>query len=76
VTLERLFRGWVSSGYVGLLAGPAVIGWLGGLVGLTLAFVLPLLFCVLGVVLAKAVAPDGPTPSAAASIPSAMDEGR
>ena len=56
-TLSRV----VSFGYVGLLAGPAVIGWLGGLMGLTLALVLPLLFCVVGVVLAKAVTPDTAT---------------
>ncbi|MFF1831521.1 MFS transporter [Paenarthrobacter sp. NPDC058040] len=70
-TLSRV----VSSGYLGLLAGPAVIGWLGGLVGLTLAFVLPLLFCVLGVVLAKAVAPDRPSLSREGSIPTAVDQG-
>lgn len=52
-TLARV----VSCGYVGLLAGPAIIGWLGGMVGLTLAFILPLLFCAFGVILAKAVAP-------------------
>ncbi|MCD4851569.1 MFS transporter [Arthrobacter sp. AK01] len=52
-TLARV----VSCGYVGLLAGPAIIGWLGGMVGLTLAFILPLLFCGFGVLLAKAVAP-------------------
>lgn len=42
----------VGAGYAGLLAGPAVVGWLSGLVGLTAAFVLPLLLCVVGAVLA------------------------
>ena len=46
----------ISAGYVGLLAGPAIIGWLAG-IGLTHALVLPLLFCVVGVLLARQVAP-------------------
>ncbi|MEH3075569.1 MAG: MFS transporter [Quadrisphaera sp.] len=46
----------VSAGYVGLLAGPAVIGWLAGGIGLTLALALPLLFCLVGIVLAPQVA--------------------
>lgn len=50
-TLSRV----VSSGYVGLLAGPAIIGWLGGALGLTLAFLLPFLFCVVGIFLASKV---------------------
>lgn len=33
-------------GYVGILAGPAVIGWLTHVVPLNVTFVLPLLFCV------------------------------
>ncbi|MDQ0801472.1 MFS transporter [Arthrobacter sp. SLBN-112] len=56
-TLSRV----VSSGYVGLLAGPALIGWLGSLMGLTAAFVVPLLFCAVGLVLAKAVAAEAET---------------
>jgi MFS family permease len=53
-TLSRV----VSSGYVGLLAGPAIIGWLSGMFGLTLSFLLPLLFCVIGIFLASTVAPE------------------
>ncbi len=53
VTISRV----VSAGYVGLLAGPAVIGWLAGGVGLTTALVLPLVFCGVGIALAGAVAP-------------------
>ncbi|WP_053731323.1 MFS transporter [Nocardia sp. NRRL S-836] len=33
-------------GYIGVLAGPAVIGWLTHLVPLNVAFVLPVVFCV------------------------------
>jgi MFS family permease len=33
-------------GYIGVLAGPAVIGWLTHLMPLNVAFVLPVLFCV------------------------------
>ncbi|MCX2750526.1 MFS transporter [Arthrobacter sp. MI7-26] len=53
-TLSRV----VSSGYIGLLAGPAIIGWLGGMLGLTFAFLLPLLFCVAGIFLASTVTRD------------------
>jgi len=45
----------VSAGYLGLLAGPAVIGWMSAWTGLTLAFLLPCLFCLLGVALAANV---------------------
>lgn len=45
----------VGAGYVGQLAGPAVVGVVAGLVGLNLAFILPLLFCVVGVLLASIV---------------------
>ncbi|MGG7463135.1 MFS transporter [Plantibacter sp. YIM 135347] len=51
VTLSRV----VGAGYIGILAGPAVIGFLGGVIGLTLAFILPIVFCVLGVFLAPIV---------------------
>lgn len=45
----------VGAGYVGLLAGPAVIGWVSHLTGLTGALVIPLVFCVAGVLLAGQV---------------------
>ena len=45
----------VGAGYVGLLAGPAVIGWLAQITGLSHALILPLLFCVVGIVLATQV---------------------
>ncbi|MFZ4894874.1 MFS transporter [Plantibacter sp. Mn2098] len=51
VTLSRV----VGVGYIGILAGPAVIGFLGGVIGLTMAFILPIAFCVLGVILAPIV---------------------
>jgi MFS family permease len=47
----------ISAGYIGLLAGPAIIGWLAGGIGLTSALALPVLFCVVGVLLARQVAP-------------------
>lgn len=54
VNLSRV----VGAGYIGMLAGPAVIGWLGGHIGLTWAFALPLIFCLIGIVLATQVAPN------------------
>lgn len=45
----------VGAGYVGQLAGPALIGLVAGIVGLNLAFILPLLFCVAAVLLASIV---------------------
>lgn len=47
----------VGAGYMGLLAGPAIIGWLSHLTGLTHALILPLIFCIIGIVLATQVAP-------------------
>ena len=58
-TLSRV----VSSGYIGLLAGPAIIGWLGGMLGLTFAFLLPFLFCVVGIFLASTVTMDNESPA-------------
>lgn len=45
----------VGAGYLGLLAGPAVIGWVSQYVGLTLAFALPVACCVVGVLLAGSI---------------------
>jgi MFS family permease len=53
--MSRVF----SIGYVGLLAGPAVIGWLTALVPLTATFVVPLTIVVLCCVFAGVVAPSG-----------------
>ena len=47
----------VGAGYVGQLAGPALIGLLAGWVGLNLAFVLPLVVCVVAIVVAPVVTP-------------------
>ncbi|MBF6083441.1 MFS transporter [Nocardia cyriacigeorgica] len=52
--MSRVF----SIGYVGLLAGPAVIGWLTALVPLTATFVVPLAIVVLCGVFAGVVAPQ------------------
>ncbi|MDB6427111.1 MFS transporter [Curtobacterium sp. 20TX0008] len=53
----------VGAGYVGLLAGPAVIGWLSHLTGLSHALILPLVFCAVGVVLATQVSPRATKPA-------------
>lgn len=47
----------VGAGYVGQLAGPALIGLLAGWVGLNLAFALPLLVCVVAIIVAPVVTP-------------------
>jgi MFS family permease len=53
VALSRV----VSSAYAGQLIGPAIIGWIASGIGLSLAFVLPLLLLVLGVVFAGNLRP-------------------
>jgi MFS family permease len=45
----------VGAGYLGFLAGPAVIGWTSEYVGLSVAFLIPLLFCVIAALLASRV---------------------
>ncbi len=55
----------VGAGYVGHLAGPALVGVLAGWVGLNLAFALPLIVCVVAVI----VAPIVSRPSDAAEEP-------
>ncbi|MGP5387295.1 hypothetical protein [Brachybacterium tyrofermentans] len=63
----------VGAGYVDQLAGPSLVGAAAGLVRLNLTFVLPFLFCLLGVVIARIVtpeqqsAPDATAPGAEAS---------
>lgn len=48
----------VGAGYLGLLAGPAIIGWIAEHTGLDLALLVPLLFCAVGIMLAGQVAPS------------------
>jgi MFS family permease len=55
----------VGAGYVGHLAGPALVGVVAGWVGLNLAFALPLIVCVVAVI----VAPIVSRPSDAAEEP-------
>ena len=45
----------VGAGYVGQLAGPALVGVVAGWVGLNLAFALPLIVCVVAIVVAPVV---------------------
>jgi MFS family permease len=45
----------VGAGYVGQLAGPALVGVVAGGIGLNLAFALPLIFCVVAVIVAPIV---------------------
>ncbi|MFF8727156.1 MFS transporter [Streptomyces sp. NPDC015171] len=58
-------------GYVGMLAGPAVIGPLTRLIPLNLTFFLPVLCCVTAAVAAGVVRP--PRPSAPAEVPGAEE---
>lgn len=53
VVLSRV----VSAGYTGQLVGPAMIGWIAGGIGLSLAFGLPLALLVVGIVGAGLIAP-------------------
>ncbi|GAB3271000.1 MFS transporter [Kineosporia babensis] len=47
----------VGLGYLGMLAGPALVGWLADLIGLNAALLAPMLCCLTGLVLAGAVRP-------------------
>ncbi|PSS44756.1 MFS transporter [Arthrobacter woluwensis] len=51
----------VGAGYLGLLAGPAIIGWASQAAGLTLALLLPILCCAAGILLAGRVSIPAPT---------------
>lgn len=51
----------VGAGYLGMLAGPAVIGWISQGVGLTVALVLPVACCVAGILLAGWIGVENPT---------------
>jgi predicted MFS family arabinose efflux permease len=53
VVLSRV----VGAGYLGMLAGPAVIGWVADRVGIDRALLTPALACVAGVLLARVVRP-------------------
>jgi MFS family permease len=49
----------VSGGYVGMLAGPAVIGWVSEWTGINIALLVPLVLLVIGFVAAPVVRRDG-----------------
>ncbi|MDP5228569.1 MULTISPECIES: MFS transporter [Arthrobacter] len=51
----------VGAGYLGLLAGPAIIGWASQAAGLTLALFLPIACCAAGLLLAARVSIPEPT---------------
>lgn len=52
----------VGMGYVGFLAGPAVIGWMSHFVSLTTAMVVPLLLTAAAAIFAGVVRPPSPQP--------------
>lgn len=56
VVLSRV----VGAGYVGLLAGPAIVGWLSAAVGLNQALLLPLVLCLMGTALSLSLRGVGP----------------
>lgn len=64
----------VGAGYVGQLAGPALIGLVAGWVGLNLAFVLPLAVCVVAIVVAPVVTPATPAVTTGAPDAGRIDE--
>jgi MFS family permease len=47
----------VGAGYLGLLAGPGVIGWISKSIGLTLALLIPFICCIIGFIFAGRIAP-------------------
>lgn len=54
----------VGMGYVGLLAGPAIIGWMSHLVSLTSAMAVPLVLTLVAAAAARTVRPRVPAPEA------------
>ncbi|MBL0887159.1 MFS transporter [Myceligenerans indicum] len=60
----------VGLGYLGMLAGPAVIGWLSDAVGINTALLAPLLCCLAGLLLAGAVRPRTAVPDEAPKVTS------
>ncbi|RKW71602.1 MFS transporter [Galactobacter caseinivorans] len=56
VVLSRV----VGAGYVGLLAGPAIVGWLSAGIGLNQALLLPVLLCLMGTALSVSLRGAGP----------------
>ncbi|MGO1538710.1 MAG: MFS transporter [Leucobacter sp.] len=53
----------VGAGYIGMLAGPAVVGWLAEAFTLNLALLAPIIMCVFGAVAASVVASTSAKPS-------------
>lgn len=60
VVLARI----VGAGYVGMLAGPAIVGGLAGLVGLNDALLLPVALCLIGCALSFTLRLNGPAAKA------------
>lgn len=56
VVLSRV----VGAGYVGLLAGPAIVGWVSAAIGLNQALLLPLMLCLVGTALSVSLRGAGP----------------
>ncbi|MEV0607907.1 MFS transporter [Polymorphospora rubra] len=54
----------VGMGYLGLLAGPALVGWIAEVTSLNVALLAPLLFCLVAVLLAGSLRPTAADPAA------------
>ncbi|MFB6392132.1 MFS transporter [Polymorphospora lycopeni] len=63
----------VGMGYLGLLAGPALVGWIAEFTSLNVALFAPLLFCLVAAVLAVSLRPTSAEPAAGSAVGPAVD---
>ncbi|AOS64097.1 MFS transporter [Actinoalloteichus hymeniacidonis] len=59
----------VGMGYIGLLSGPALVGWIAEYTTLNTALLAPLLFCLAVPMLAVSLRPDADGPPSASALP-------